>query len=116
YCTELIIKGQGLNGEQLKQELVDLGDSLLVVGDEQVLKVHIHTNRPGLVLEKAVKLGTLHDIKIDNMEEQHRESQWFALPAPSPLKEMAVVAVTAGDGLANILQSLGVDVVIPGGQ
>ncbi|HHW07970.1 MAG TPA: DAK2 domain-containing protein [Clostridia bacterium] len=117
YCTELIIKGQGLNGEGLKKELLELGDSLLVVGDEHMLKVHIHTNRPGLVLEKAVELGTLFDIKIDNMEEQHRESKFFEEPAPPrPLKEMAVVAVTVGEGLTTILQSLGVDVVIPGGQ
>lgn len=117
YCTELIIKGQGLNGERLKQELMDLGDSLLVVGDHQVVKLHIHTNRPGLVLEKAAEQGVLFDIKIDNMEEQHRETKFFEQKAaPKPLREMAVVAVTVGDGLTSILKSLGVDVVVVGGQ
>lgn len=117
YCTELIIKGKGLNGDRLKQELMELGDSLLVVGDNQVLKLHIHTNRPGLVLEKAAEQGVLFDIKIDNMEEQHREAGFFAPQAPvESLREMAVVAVTVGDGLTSILKSLGVDVVVVGGQ
>lgn len=117
YCTELIIKGQRLQESKLKNELMNLGDSLLVVGDERVLKVHIHTNRPGLVLEKAAAQGVLYDIKIDNMEEQHREILPQETPqAPKQLKEMAVVAVTVGDGLSAILTSLGVDVVVRGGQ
>lgn len=120
YCTELIIKGQGLQENRLKNELFSLGDSLLVVGNEEVLKVHIHTNRPGLVLEKAAAQGVLYDIKIDNMEEQHREvlTQGEAAPAapPKQLKEMAVAAVTVGEGLSAILTSIGVDVVIKGGQ
>lgn len=117
YCTELIIKGQGLQENLLKSQLTDLGDSLLVVGNEEVLKVHIHTNRPGLVLEKAAAQGVLYDIKIDNMEEQHREFLPQEQPEPpKPIKEMAAVAVTVGEGLSEILTSLGVDVVVKGGQ
>ncbi|MFA5536219.1 MAG: DAK2 domain-containing protein [Bacillota bacterium] len=115
YCAELIIRGQNLLEEPLKEELASLGDSLMVVGNEEVIKVHIHTNSPGRVLEIAVTKGSLHDIKIDNMEEQHRETLKINIPT-APLEGLGVVAVTAGAGLAAILESLGVDVIIQGGQ
>lgn len=115
YCTELIIKGKDLREDVLKKELLDLGDSLLVVGNDEVIKVHIHTNSPGLVLEIAAEKGILHDIKIDNMEEQHRENI-IEDPPKAQRDGLGVVAVTAGDGLAAILESLGVDVIIQGGQ
>lgn len=73
YCTELIIKGLNLSQDLTRKALEKLGDSLLVVGNANVTKIHIHTNHPGKVLEYAVTQGTLHDIKIDNMEEQHQE-------------------------------------------
>ncbi|HHX51247.1 MAG TPA: DAK2 domain-containing protein [Clostridia bacterium] len=117
YCTELIIKGQEMPGEALKQQLMDLGDSLLVVGEKDLLKVHIHTNHPGRVLELCANLGTMHDIKIDNMEDQHREETVIAQgPMVRNSKSMGVVAVTTGKGLEDILKSLGVDVIVPGGQ
>lgn len=135
YCTEMIVLGQNLNEDDLLQELTPLGDSLLVVGDEQVLKIHLHTNNPGLALEIALKRGNLSNIKIDNMREQHHhlvfESEFssenqgdrdflfeshlseFAQPEEKPI---AVVSVAAGSGLADIFYSLGADQVIEGGQ
>ncbi|NLC39155.1 MAG: DAK2 domain-containing protein [Clostridia bacterium] len=117
YCTELIIKGREMSGEALKRQLMDLGDSLLVVGEKDLLKVHIHTNHPGGVLELSANLGTMHNIKIDNMEDQHRQElhrdQFYPVQNSKP---MGVVAVIAGEGLEEILKSLGVDVIVSGGQ
>lgn len=73
YCTEFFIKGKQVNLEKYRDEISELGDSLVVVGDENLLKVHIHTNNPGKVLELAISYGELSKIKIDNMREQHRE-------------------------------------------
>lgn len=121
YCTELIIKGENLSQDSTRAALEALGDSLLVVGNENVTKIHIHTNNPGQILEYAVSLGTLHDIKIDNMEEQRREihlSEENELTAEdmTDLKEIGVLGVCAGSGLADILKSLGADYIVHGGQ
>lgn len=126
YCTETIVKGSGLPLEQLRRELAGLGDSMLVVGTDSLIKVHIHTNHPGLVLETCLQYGSLHQLKIDNMREQHRE---FSEPKPAeevlpqtillpvtPPKQIGLVAVAAGAGLVEILESLGVDQVVLGGQ
>ncbi|MDD2498696.1 MAG: DAK2 domain-containing protein [Desulfitobacteriaceae bacterium] len=114
YCTEVIIKGDNLPLEEIKSFLVDKGDSLLVVGTEQLIKIHVHTNHPGVVLERAVSYGTLHDIKIDNMKEQHRET--LDLHEETDVIDCAVVAVAAGEGLAQIFSSLGAAKIISGGQ
>lgn len=111
YCTEFLIKGAGLSQELIRRALEPLGDSLLVVGTDTVTKVHIHTNQPGKVLDYAVGLGTLHDIKIDNMEEQREKKKETA-----PLKDLGIVAVAVGEGLSEILKSLGCDVIVSGGQ
>lgn len=114
YCTEMIIKGEKLNIDDLKSFLAEKGDSLLVVGTEQLVKIHLHTNHPGEALEHALAKGTLHDIKIENMKEQHRET---LIPATAAEEvNCAVVAVAAGEGLASIFTSLGVAKVISGGQ
>ncbi|MFZ3170529.1 MAG: DAK2 domain-containing protein [Carboxydocellales bacterium] len=109
YCTELIIKGQHLNSTNLNSELEPWGDSLLVVGDSSLLKVHIHTNHPGRVLEACVVLGSLHEIHINNMLEQSQNR-------PGKLKPLGLVAVASGEGLKKVLLSLGVDEVVQGGQ
>lgn len=114
YCTEVIIKGDNLPLEEIKAFLEDKGDSLLVVGTEQLIKIHVHTNHPGAVLECAVSYGTLHDIKIDNMKEQHRET--LAFNDQADMVDCAVVAVAAGEGLAQIFTSLGAAKIISGGQ
>lgn len=122
YCTELIIKGNGLSQELIRRALEGWGDSLLVVGNDNITKIHIHTNNPGKVLEYAVSLGTLHDIKIDNMEEQHQERLLHGDEIPlsveeiKPSKAAGIVAVSVGQGLIDILKSLGADVVVSGGQ
>lgn len=119
YCTELIIKGENLSQELTRRALGGLGDSLLVVGTDSVTKIHIHTNFPGKVLEYAIGLGTLHDIKIDNMEEQHQEKYLADTASPAfeeKQKEVGILGVCAGEGLAEILKSLGADYIISGGQ
>ncbi|HHT62781.1 MAG: DAK2 domain-containing protein [Bacillota bacterium] len=134
YCTEFILKGAGLSIEEIRGELQDKGDSLLVVGTENLVKVHIHTNHPGKVLEYAVSKGSLHDIKIDNMKEQHRENLQFTESVNTDNNtdtdishnavnnntgeenQCGVVAVVAGEGLVQIFKSLGVTNIINGGQ
>lgn len=115
YCTEFILLGRHIPVDALRQELEPYGDCLLVVGDDQAVKVHIHSNHPGLVLECGLKYGALHKVEVDNMEEQSQE-----LLRPSrdsaPGKKLGVVAVGAGEGIITILKSMGVDVVVEGGQ
>jgi DAK2 domain fusion protein YloV len=127
YCTEFIIKGHGLDIEKIRLRLSDLGDSLIAVGTGEVIKVHIHTNHPGQALEIGLEQGTLHDVKIDNMAEQHREvlaanPPEAAGPGIADSDEVqaevgtGVIAVALGEGITAILESLGVERVIDGGQ
>jgi DAK2 domain fusion protein YloV len=126
YCTEFLLKGEKISVEEIKHDFQNLGDSLLVVGIDDLIKVHIHTNHPGSILEYALQRGTLHDIKIDNMQEQHRETvmdktagmDTASMPEEinQPEAVSGVVAVTSGEGLAKIFKSLGVQTVINGGQ
>lgn len=112
YCTEMIVRGRGLPLEKVRRELSPYGDCLLVVGNDGTAKVHIHSNHPGLVLECCLKYGALHNIQISNMEEQH---SGMKLP-PAPEKPLGVVCIGLGDGIISIMESLGVDEVISGGQ
>lgn len=117
YCTELLIKGENLDPEDLKDHLQPLGDSMLVVGGDEIIKVHIHSNHPGKVLETALQFGQLSDIKINNMlEEVHENRQNFTIEKPVFAKKVGLVAVGVGDGIVGILSSLGVDIVVQGGQ
>ena len=129
YCTELIIRGSDLDPDAIKRALLGdvVGDSMLVVGNGNTVKVHMHSNTPGSILEICMGYGSLHEIDIDNMEDQHEEFEGAAgqqpgLPLepsedePRELKDVGVVAVAAGDGVEKILRSLGADVVITGGQ
>jgi DAK2 domain fusion protein YloV len=127
YCTEFIIKGSRLNPEDIKIKLEELGDSMLVVGDASVVKVHIHTNHPGIVLEKCLQDGSLHELKIDNMRDQHQsllleeneieKKEWQKSSLQKTTNnEVAVISVANGDGLIDIFYSFGVDKVIRGGQ
>jgi DAK2 domain fusion protein YloV len=117
YCTEVIVRAsdRDLDLESIKAFLADKGDSQLVVGTPDTCKIHIHTNMPGEVLSYAINRwgGVLHDIKIDNLEEQAETAGLYFAAEP---KELAVVAVAAGDGLEEIFKSLGADYVISGGQ
>jgi len=122
YCTELLILKPKVEDHVLRQALEAKGhyDSLLVVGDDDVIKVHVHTNHPGQVLEMALKHGELSGIKIENMKEQHEHTHWAEEfseePRPAEGKIIGVVAVAAGPGLGEVFRSLGVDVVVEGGQ
>lgn len=112
YCTEFVIKNPRGNAEQLKKAYSGLGDCTLVVGDSKVIKVHIHTNRPGKVLEEGLRLGELSRIKIENMKEQHRST----IEKEIEQKEFGFISVVMGEGFTEIFKSLGVDSVIQGGQ
>ena len=125
YCTEFIILGDSNHAEEFKSKVINKGDSLVVVGYEDVIKVHIHTNNPGKVLEEAVKFGELSKIKIDNMREEHREmlegmyeeaAETEKSVAAGEFKKYAFISVAMGEGMKNIFKDLGVDYVIEGGQ
>lgn len=118
YCTECVIKGKDLLEDIILDEIKELGDSTLVVGSKELIKIHIHTNNPGRILEICLKYGSLHDIKIDNMLDQTRDTNSNAEQFSNNQveKNIGLVAVTSGDGLKKIFQSMGVDIVIEGGQ
>lgn len=126
YCTEFIIVGDASKAKEFQDKIENLGDSMIVVGYEEVIKVHIHTNDPGKVLSNAVQYGELSKIKIDNMREEHREvlalkneeaaSDIQEEVAPAESKKYAFISVAMGDGITRVLKDLGVDYVIEGGQ
>ena len=138
YCTEFIIvlnKPMTEDEElEFKAFLEGIGDSIVVVADEEITKTHVHTNDPGLALQKALTFGSLSKIKIDNMREEHQEklikdaeklakeqaeaaiAEAEAKKAEEPRKEMGFVAVSIGEGMNNIFRELGCDYIIEGGQ
>ncbi len=133
YCTEFLVRGKNLNLDQIRAKLEPRGDSLLVVGDSNLAKVHIHTNNPGWVLEYCGALGDLLEIDINNMAEQNANFDRRASETDSEVstlleddpesfanvvedRQVSVVSVVAGNGLERIFRSLGVDSIIHGGQ
>lgn len=128
YCTEFIILGDASKAKAFQDEIEPLGDSMIVVGYDDVIKVHIHTNDPGLVLSKAVAVGELSKIKIDNMREEHREvlmskeeyaagkNEDVEAEVAAEKKKYAFISVAMGEGITHVLKDLGVDYVIEGGQ
>ncbi len=121
YCTEFIIQRENdLDPEKLRDFLSSLGDSLVLVDDEEIIKVHVHTNDPGKALHEAMDYGSFVTVKIENMRLQHTEKVMTeAEKAPKiaePEKAIGVVSVCAGDGLADVFMNLGVDGIISGGQ
>lgn len=118
YCTEFLLLGDDLDEEVFRRELGKQGDSLVVVGSSGLIKIHVHTNNPGLVLDFALSQGSeLQDIKIDNMKYQHREILALAPePPPAEAKLNGVVTVAAGQGMVEIFKSIGADYIVPGGQ
>ncbi|MFH1003236.1 MAG: DAK2 domain-containing protein [Chloroflexota bacterium] len=114
YCTEFLLKGESLSLEKIKEKLAKKGESLIVVGDESTVRIHVHTLDPGNVVHFATELGTMHNVSIRNMDEQHQD--YLALQKENtPAADIATVAVVSGDGLAEVFKSLGA-VVVPGGQ
>lgn len=125
YCTEFMIQTESNDVDGFRNKLKPLGDCLLVVGGEGIIKTHIHTNHPGKALEYAVELGQLKDIKIDNMRFQHEEvllkdeleeMRSQQVESPQEDKDYGFVAVSMGEGLSEIFKEIQVDQVIFGGQ
>ncbi len=121
YCTEFIIQRENnKDPEALRAFLDSLGDSLVLVDDDEIIKVHVHTNDPGKALHEAIDYGSFVTVKIENMRLQHTEKVMTAAEkAPqiaAPEKALGVVSVCAGDGLADVFCNLGVDGIISGGQ
>jgi DAK2 domain fusion protein YloV len=115
YCTEFLLKGEGLNAERLRGKLKRKGESLIVVGDDSTVRVHIHTLDPGNVLHYVTSMGTLGTVSIRNMDEQHED--FIAMQrSRMPSVDMAIVAVVPGEGLADVFTSLGAAAIVPGGQ
>ena len=131
YCTEFIIlldKPMPLEEEHsFKEFLTSIGDSIVLVADDEIVKVHVHTNHPGQAIERALTYGALSRMKIDNMREEHQEKlikdaeklarqQAEEEKAAVPAKETGFIAVSAGNGLTDIFKELGTDYLIEGGQ
>ena len=122
YCTEFIIlldKLFNIKHElDFKAYLESIGDSIVLVADDEIVKVHVHTNDPGLALQKALKYGQLSNLKIDNMRLEHEERLFKEQKKESaePMKDFGFVSISAGEGLSEIFKELGVDYVIEGGQ
>ena len=121
YCTEFIISRENdLDPEKLREFLSSLGDSLVLVDDEEIIKVHVHTNDPGKALHEAMDYGSFVTVKIENMRLQHTEKVMTeAERAPKiaePEKTFGVVSVSVGDGISDVFMNLGVDQVVSGGQ
>jgi DAK2 domain fusion protein YloV len=115
YCTQFLIKGENLSVDQVRDEIADKGDSIVVVGDETTVKVHIHTTNPGAILELGTSIGSLHDLEIQNMDDQHEEFVQMRR-APIPPASIAVVSVVCGEGLEDVFYSLGTSAIVSGGQ
>ena len=121
YCTEFIIQRENDNDpEKLRDFLSSLGDSLVLVDDDEIIKAHVHTNDPGKALHEAMDWGSFVTVKIENMRLQHTEKVMTeAEKAPKiaePERKLGVVSVCAGEGLADVFLNLGVDQIISGGQ
>ena len=134
YCTEFIILLDKPMSEETEHEfkkfLMSLGDSIVLVADDEIVKVHVHTNHPGQAIEKALTFGALSRMKIDNMREEHQEKlikdaeklakeqkdQEEKEAAAQPQKEVGFISVSVGNGMTEIFKELGVDYLIEGGQ
>ncbi|MDL2250827.1 DAK2 domain fusion protein YloV [Lachnospiraceae bacterium PF1-21] len=126
YCTEFIVnlekKFTASDEEAFKNYLSSIGDSIVVVADDEVVKVHVHTNDPGLAIQKGLKYGSLTSMKIDNMREEHEEKlrleaeKTEEVKADEPRKPVGFISVSIGEGLNDIFKELGVDYIIEGGQ
>ena len=118
YCTEFILESDKITYDKIRDIMLNYGDSLAVVGDEGLIKVHVHTNEPGTVIQEALKYGQLVTIKIENMKVQHEniliENQTAVSEEPS--KKFGFIATSMGSGLADIFKDFGVDYIIEGGQ
>ncbi len=121
YCTEYMIinmnkKTTEADIDKLREKLMKIGDSVLCLGDLNLVKVHVHTNTPNIALGYALELGELYNLKIENMREQNRELKKKAQAQPQELKENGMIAVAPGKGIADLMRDLTIDSIIEGGQ
>lgn len=117
YCTEFLIQGEGLDADALLEKMVSLGDSVLVVGDERLLRVHVHTADPGAALSYGTGLGELTRVKVENIRAQAEEFVQKAQAGYEPtIAPISTVAVVSGKGLEDVLRSLGATAIVPGGR
>ena len=124
YCTEFLISGSGLDVEDLRGRIADLGNSVLVVGEPELVKVHVHTDDPAAVLAFASQQGELQKVTVGDMSQQHRrilETEARGAPGPPAARAdrangVGIVAVAAGGGLSDVLRGLGADAIVEGGQ
>ncbi|MGB4437987.1 MAG: DAK2 domain-containing protein [Sedimentibacter sp.] len=116
YCTEFFINNPIKNSEDFLSKIYDKGDSIVCVGNEKLIKIHIHTNNPGQILAIAVKYGELSKIKIDNMKEQFRERVKNSHKKSQEKKKYGFVSIGMGDGIQKVFTDLNVDVFLSGGQ
>ncbi len=115
YCTNFLLEGHKLNPDKIRKKLEGKGQSIVVVGDEVTVRVHIHTYDPGSIIRYATSIGTLHQLQIQNMDDQHvgfLEMQ----KGRGPQLDIGVVAVAAGRGMREVFKSLGAAAIVPGGQ
>ena len=115
YCTEFMLKGENLEPDIIKKRLEKKGESLIVVGDDTAVRIHIHTLDPGVIVRFATKLGTMHQVSIRNMDEQHQDFLEMQKDRV-PITDAAVIAIAAGDGITDVFSSLGAAAVVSGGQ
>lgn len=119
YDVQFILKGDDLNVDEIRSKVNAMGESTLVVGDSRVIKVHVHVQNPGEPLSYGVALGSLSDVVVENLDEQHREfskGQLSLTTAVEKRTDTATVAVVSGPGMVRIFESLGVSAIVPGGQ
>ena len=121
YCAEVLIEGSGMDVDAMREVIVMLGDSVIVVGDEQLVRIHVHTDDPGAVLSNGTRVGQLAQVKIDNINRQaqrfvqmHQETDPATL-IPVAASVMSTVAVAPGEGLANVFRSTGCEQIVSGG-
>jgi DAK2 domain fusion protein YloV len=115
YCTNFVLEGQSLNQDKIEKDLKKKGQSLIVTGDDTLVRIHIHSFEPGEILGYATKLGKLHDITINNMDDQY--AQFIKMQRERmPQVDIAMVTVANGDGFFELLNSLGNIIIVPGGQ
>jgi len=115
YCANFVLKGQDLDLDKIEKDLKKKGQSLIVTGDDTLVRVHIHSFEPGEILRYATKLGKLHDITINNMDDQYAEFIKMQKER-MPSVDIAMVTVATGDGFFELFNSLGNIIIVPGGQ
>ena len=115
YCTEFLLKGEKLSPDKIRKRLEKKGESLIVVGDKSAVRIHIHTLDPGDVIGYVTGLGTVHQVAIRNMDEQHQDFLEMQKDR-TPTADTAIIVVASGEGLTEVFTSLGASAIVPGGQ